>query len=156
MLLYLPQSRILGCRISLHLCHDPLSLVTKQFLLSVQPSYLAGTRARLLAAGTRYSFQTRLDLLKIFLKYFPLLTLSQLLLTCIELQVVGRPPMRCLRSGGRMLSRILFSCSRAAEEGPRLLTTLEAEMTMDDFTEYSVYSAVSILFTVLYCCTGVN
>ena len=90
------------------------------------------------------------------LKIFSRLNLSSLCLTCIELQVVGRPPMRCLRSGGRMLSRILFSCSRAAEEGPRLLTTLEAEMTMDDFTEYSVYSAVSILFTVLYCCTGVN
>ena len=30
-----------------------------------------------------------------------------------------------------MLSRILFSCSRAAEEGPRLLTTLEAEMRIE-------------------------
>ena len=58
-----------------------------------------------------------------------------LMQTCIELQVVGRPPMRCLRSGGRMLSRILFSCSRAAEEGPRLLTTLEAEMTRGELSE---------------------
>lgn len=148
MLLYLPQSRILGGRISLHLGHDPLSLVTKQFLLSIEPRYLAGARARLLAAGSRYSFQTRLDLLKIFSQYFLVSFHSELFLTCIELQVVGRPPMRCLRSGGRMLSRILFSCSRAAEEGPRLLTTLEAEMTMDDLTEYSLRAE-------LYC-TGVN
>ena len=34
-----------------------------------------------------------------------------------------------------MLSRILFSCSRAAEEGPRLLTTLEAEMTRGELSE---------------------
>lgn len=35
--------------------------------------------------------------------------------------------MRCLRSGGRMLSRIRFSCSRAVLLGPWLLTTLLAE-----------------------------
>ena len=66
LLLYLPQARILGSRISLHLRHDPLSLVTKEFLLSIQPRYLAGARARLLTAGSGDSFQTRLDLLKIF------------------------------------------------------------------------------------------
>ena len=35
--------------------------------------------------------------------------------------------MRCLRSGGRIDSRILFSCSLAAEDGPWLDTTEEAE-----------------------------
>ena len=41
--------------------------------------------------------------------------------------VAGDPPLtRCLRSGGRMLSRIRFSCSRVALVGPWLLTTLEA------------------------------
>ena len=45
-------------------------------------------------------------------------------LACI---VPGDPPRtRCLRSGGRMLSRILFSCSFVAFVGPRLLTTDEA------------------------------
>jgi hypothetical protein len=37
------------------------------------------------------------------------------------------PLMRCLRSGGRMFSSILFSCSLAAWLGPWLLITLEAE-----------------------------
>jgi hypothetical protein len=36
------------------------------------------------------------------------------------------PLMRCLRSGGRMFSRIRFSCSLAAWLGPWLLITLEA------------------------------
>ena len=112
--------------------------------------FSAFSRAISLALGPDFSVLAvatvfRLD--SICWKYFqnifqPRLTLRILSLTCIELQVVGRPPMRCLRSGGRMLSRILFSCSRAAEEGPRLLTTLEAEMTMDDFTDY---------WTVVYC-----
>ena len=53
-----------------------------------------------------------------------------------------------------MLSRILFSCSRAAEEGPRLLTTLEAEMTMDDFTGYSLHTVYCD--TVILYYSGVN
>ncbi len=43
--------------------------------------------------------------------------------------VAGDPPLtRCRRSGGKMLSRIRFSCSRVALVGPWLLTTLEAEI----------------------------
>ena len=49
------------------------------------------------------------------------------LTTCMELQVLGPPLMRCLRSGGRMLSRIRFSWSLATRLGPWLLTTLLAE-----------------------------
>ena len=44
--------------------------------------------------------------------------------TCI---VPGDPPLtKCLKSGGRMLSNIRFSCSFVALVGPRLLTTDEA------------------------------
>ena len=65
-----PQSRILGSRISLHLRHDPLSLVPEEFLLRVEPGDLAGAGARLLTAGSGDSFQTRLDLLEIFANIF--------------------------------------------------------------------------------------
>ena len=59
-----PQSRILGSRISLHLRHDPLSLVAEEFLLGVEPRDLTGAGASLLATRTHTS-QTWLNLLRI-------------------------------------------------------------------------------------------
>ena len=58
-----PQSGVLAGRVPLHLRDYPLSLVSKQFLLSVEPRNLGGARAAaLLSQWDR--LQWRLDLLK--------------------------------------------------------------------------------------------
>ena len=48
-----------------------------------------------------------------------------LTLTCMDPED-GPPRTRCLRSGGRMFSRIRFSWSRVACDGPWLLITVDA------------------------------
>ena len=58
-----PQSGVLAGGVSLHLGYYPLSLVSKQFLLRVEPSNLGGARASTLLRQL-HRLQRGLNLLK--------------------------------------------------------------------------------------------